>query len=71
MLTKMAPTSESSPIGDKVNDLEAVHTEKRVPEHHEYYEKDGLRTYGDDQDDQDHQKEPPVRFIPSSSQSSC
>ncbi|KAL9008634.1 MAG: hypothetical protein Q9180_009485, partial [Flavoplaca navasiana] len=52
----MASSSESSPIGGRVNDLEAVHTKKRVPEHHDYYEKDGLRTYGDDQD---HQTEPP------------
>lgn len=55
--TKMA-SSEASPVGDKVNDLEALHKE-HVPGH-DYYEKDGLRTYGDRED---HDHEPPVRFI--------
>ena len=38
----MASNSETSPIGEKARD---------------YYEKDGLRTYGDDAD---HDHEPPV-----------
>lgn len=35
-----------------------VVTRERVPGHSNYYEKDGLRTYGDDFD---HDHEPPVR----------
>ena len=38
--------------------IEQVHTNERVPGHPGYYEKDGLRTYGDDED---HDHEPPVR----------
>jgi hypothetical protein len=38
--------------------LNAVKTRERVPGHEDYYEKDGLRTYGDDED---HDHEPPVR----------
>ena len=38
-----------------------VRTNERVPGHSDYYEKDGLRTYGDDED---HEHEPPVRTIP-------
>ncbi|KAL8965102.1 MAG: hypothetical protein Q9183_004027 [Haloplaca sp. 2 TL-2023] len=49
--------SESSPTGHKSSDLEAVHTPDKVHGHKEYYEKDGLRTYGDDED---HDHEPPV-----------
>ncbi|KAL9598042.1 MAG: hypothetical protein Q9219_004736 [cf. Caloplaca sp. 3 TL-2023] len=37
--------------------LEPVHTKERVPGHEDYYERDGLRTYGDDQD---HDHEPKV-----------
>lgn len=37
--------------------VEQVHTKERVPGHDNYYEKDGLRTYGDDMD---HDHEPPV-----------
>ena len=37
--------------------LENVKTNERVPGHPAYYEKDGLRTYGDDED---HDHEPPV-----------
>lgn len=38
--------------------MEAIHTNERVPGHANYYEKNGLRTYGDDED---HDHEPPVR----------
>lgn len=38
--------------------VEAIHTNERVPGHPGYYEKGGLRTYGDDED---HDHEPPVR----------
>jgi len=37
--------------------LEQVPVHDRVPGHTNYYEKDGLRTYGDDLD---HDHEPPV-----------
>jgi hypothetical protein len=40
--------------------LEEVKTFERVPGHTNYYEKDGLRTYGDDMD---HDHEPPVRAL--------
>jgi len=38
--------------------LETVHTNERVPGHSNYYEKNGLRTYGDE----DHEHEPPVCY---------
>ena len=41
--------------------IESVTTNERVPGHSAYYEKGGLRTYGDDGD---HDHEPPVRFCP-------
>ncbi len=37
--------------------LQPVHTNERVPGHANYYEKDGLRTYGDNED---HDHEPRV-----------
>ena len=61
-----APGSEdsSSPPNEKAREgtegetehLEAIRTISRVP-NPRYYEKDGLRTYGDDED---HDHEPPV-----------
>ncbi|KAK4548278.1 hypothetical protein LTR36_010148 [Oleoguttula mirabilis] len=39
--------------------VEQIHTNERVPGHTNYYEKDGLRTYGDDED---HDHEPPMTF---------
>ena len=39
--------------------VEQVHTNERVPGHSNYYEKDGLRTYGDGED---HDHEPPMTF---------
>lgn len=58
----MAASSEesSSPVEEKVvgSQVEAIHTNERVPGHPAYYEKNGLRTYGDDED---HDHEPPVR----------
>ena len=38
--------------------IENVKTNERVPGHPTYYEKGGLRTYGDEED---HDHEPPVR----------
>ena len=37
--------------------VEQIHTNEKVPGHPGYYEKDGLRTYGDGED---HDHEPPV-----------
>jgi hypothetical protein len=42
-----------------VDHVEQVHTNERVPGHTNYYEKDGLRTYGDGED---HDQEPPMTF---------
>ena len=49
----------TSPVVDKEvpAHVEQIHTNERVPGHPGYYEKDGLRTYGDDED---HDHEPPV-----------
>ena len=58
----MPPSSEdsTSPVEEKTvgSQVETVHTNERVPGHPAYYEKDGLRTYGDDED---HDHEPRVR----------
>lgn len=32
---------------EKIEEIEQVNTNERVPGHHNYYEQDGLRTYGD------------------------
>jgi hypothetical protein len=40
--------------------VEQIKTHDRVPGHENYYEKNGLRTYGDDQD---HDHEPKVGAI--------
>jgi len=39
--------------------LEVIRTVSRVPGNTHYYEKDGLRTYGDNED---HDHEPPVSY---------
>lgn len=52
--------SVSTPVEEKKNagaHIETIRTNERVPGHPAYYEKDGLRTYGDDED---HDHEPPV-----------
>ena len=60
----MAPhdsSSESLPAPVETKEtmahVEQVHTNEKVPGHPGYYEKNGLRTYGDDED---HDHEPPV-----------
>jgi len=60
MVEKKSSKAKPSPavakeLGSRV---EPIHTNERVPGHPGYYEKDGLRTYGDDED---HDHEPPVR----------
>ena len=58
----MAVSSEASrsPVEEKAvgSQMETIHTNERIPGHPAYYEKDGLRTYGDNED-RDH--EPRVR----------
>ena len=51
-----AIADEKNQIGEH---LENVKTYEKVPGHTNYYEKDGLRTYGDDED---HDHEPPMSF---------
>lgn len=58
------PPSTSVPAGDEKHELPIKHVEHiathdRVPGHDNYYEKDGLRTYGDGED---HDHEPPMTF---------
>ena len=48
-------------VKPKTGQLEAIHTNEHVPGHEDYYEKNGLRTYGDDED---HDHEPPVGPLP-------
>ena len=51
--------------------IENVKTNERIPGQPNYYEKDGLRTYGDDED---HEHEPKVLntiFLPAVARSSC
>lgn len=52
----------SSPVEEKdvSSQIKAVNTNERVPGHHAYYEKDGLRTYGDGED---HDHEPQVQDL--------
>lgn len=62
-----ASSTNSSPPNEKVDaeeaaqkqHLETIRTVSRVPGNTNYYEKNGLRTYGDDED---HDHEPPVRL---------
>ncbi|MCJ1390035.1 hypothetical protein MMC18_002893 [Xylographa bjoerkii] len=50
--------SVALPIDEKIGaHIEEIHTNERVPGHPKYYEKNGLRTYGDDED---HDHEPPM-----------
>ncbi|KAH6710988.1 MFS multidrug transporter-like protein [Leptodontidium sp. 2 PMI_412] len=54
-----SPTgSTDKEIGNN-QDMEAIRTISRVPGNDHYYEKDGLRTYGDGED---HDHEPPMTF---------
>lgn len=50
------PPSEKHPTAEHA---ERIATHDRVPGHENYYEKDGLRTYGDGED---HDHEPPMSF---------
>lgn len=53
-------TPPSAPVNEKtphIEHAERIATHDRVPGHENYYEKNGLRTYGDGED---HDHEPPV-----------
>lgn len=50
----------ASSANTKPEHLETIRTVSRVPGNPRYYEKDGLRTYGDDED---HEHEPPVSVV--------
>jgi hypothetical protein len=59
-LTRCADVSTHSPTAKPGMDhVEQIHTNERVPGHSNYYEKDGLRTYGDGED---HEAEPKMTF---------
>lgn len=55
-VSRTLPEVEEKAVGTQI---ENVKTFERVPGHPGYYEKDGLRTYGDNED---HDHEPPVRW---------
>ena len=62
MVHSGSTSSVSTPVDDEKKmgaQVEVIHTNERVPGHSAYYEKDGLRTYGDDED---HDHEPPVCY---------
>ena len=53
------PPAASVEKVDNSEHVERIKTRDHVPGHENYYEKDGLRTYGDGED---HDHEPPVRI---------
>lgn len=53
-MVKTTSAEKGNGIGEY---MDVVHTNECVPGHPNYYEKDGLRTYGDDED---HDHELPV-----------
>ncbi|KAH8597749.1 MFS multidrug transporter-like protein [Bisporella sp. PMI_857] len=64
MSTEQAPPTPEHSSLDKeatehADNLDNIRTISRVPGNKNYYEKDGLRTYGDDED---HDHEPPLTF---------
>lgn len=62
MKNRVNETSEMSDGPDTKVDshhVEQIHTNERVPGHENYYEKNGLRTYGDEVD---HDHEPKMSF---------
>ena len=54
----MSSPTEQKPAG-AMEHIEQIHTNERVPGHENYYEKNGLRTYGDDGD---HDSAPKMSF---------
>lgn len=63
VLNEVAGSPSSTPAEPKTagatEHIEQVHTNERVPGHENYYEKNGLRTYGDDAD---HDHAPKMTF---------
>ena len=57
--TPSTPPSAADEKTIPTEHTERIKTHDRVPGHENYYEKDGLRTYGDGED---HDHEPPVRL---------
>jgi hypothetical protein len=57
---------ETAPVNPNAQHLENIRTVSRVPGNPNYYEKGGLRTYGDDED---HDHEPPVGAFAQASRS--
>jgi hypothetical protein len=53
------PTPDAEKSSPHVEHAERIVTHDRVPGHENYYEKNGLRTYGDGED---HDHEPPLSF---------
>lgn len=53
----METSTEKEVNAGEAQHLETIRAVSRVPGNNHYYEKDGLRTYGDDED---HDHEPPV-----------
>ncbi|KAF1991603.1 MFS multidrug transporter-like protein [Aulographum hederae CBS 113979] len=53
------PVAEAPKASTDAQHLEQIRTAERVPGHTNYYEKDGVRTYGDGMD---HDHEPPMTF---------
>lgn len=62
------PSLDKESVPNGGDHVEVVRTVSRVPGNPNYYEKDGLRTYGDDED---HDHEPPVRDALSALASPC
>ena len=56
----MTPSMEKDTAAPAQEHMETIRTVSRVPGTDRYYEKGGLRTYGDDED---HDHEPPVRLV--------
>jgi hypothetical protein len=65
MSTASTPPSGSAHVADEKvstpDHVEHIATHDQVPGHDNYYEKNGLRTYGDGED---HDHEPPVSEVP-------
>ena len=58
MIANSQQSSDSAEGKTVTAKIANVNTNERVPGHLSYYEKGGLRTYGDEED---HEHEPPVR----------
>lgn len=60
-MSDSSPPTASTPTDEKIQPthIEHITTHDRVPGHENYYEKNGLRTYGDGED---HDHEPPMSF---------